>query len=163
MPDAKTCPTCGRPLDEHNRHLRFRLPEPVLDVPEAERASRTWGNDVLMQVQEVGAFVRILVPVRLTGGYTVTFGAWLGVHPDDLRRAYDAWWTPDYRELRLSGVLANGLPPWEERTYRKPLDAAVLDPDRVPYAATSPDVEMQRVLSEEWPHELILKALARYG
>jgi len=66
----------------------FRLPEPVLDVPEAERASRTWGNDVLMQVQGVGAFVRILVPVHLTGGYTVTFGAWLGLHPDDLRRAH---------------------------------------------------------------------------
>jgi hypothetical protein len=29
----------------------------------------------------VGAFLRALLPVQLTGGYTVTFGVWVGVHP----------------------------------------------------------------------------------
>jgi hypothetical protein len=105
------CPTCGRPLDEHQRHLRFRLLQPVLEVPEADRTARTWGNDVLMQVQDVGAFVRVMVPVRLTGGYTVRFGAWLSVRPEDLRHAWEVWWTPAYAELRLAGVLANMLPP----------------------------------------------------
>ena len=80
------CPTCGRRLDEHRRHLRFRLP--VLEVPEEDRADRTWGNDVMMQVQAVGCFVRILIPVRLTGGYTVTYGAWLAV----MRRVLRAEW-----------------------------------------------------------------------
>jgi hypothetical protein len=79
-----TCPKCGRPLDDHNRHLRFTWPDPVLSVPESERHSRTWGNDVLMQVKDVGSFVRVLLPVRLSGGYTVTFGTWLSVHPEDL-------------------------------------------------------------------------------
>jgi len=86
-----SCPTCGRALDEHDRHLRFTVPEPVLGIPEAERPARTWGNDVLMQVQDIGAFVRILVPVNLAGSYKITYGAWLSVSPDDLRRAWEVW------------------------------------------------------------------------
>jgi hypothetical protein len=131
----------------------------VLDVPEAERAERTWGNDVLMQVQGVGEFVRILIPIKLTGGYTVTFGAWLSVSPEDLRHAWKIWWKPEYARLRLTGVLANKLPGWECDTYVKPLVAAVVDPDKVPYALDSPDVFMRRVLTEEWPHELVLGAI----
>lgn len=162
MDHLGACPTCGRPRDEHNRHLRFKLPQPVLDAPEEERDARTWGNDVLMQVQGVGAFVRVLVPVKLTGGYSVTFGAWLSVSPDDLRRAYDIWWTPEYGTLRLSGVLANMLPGWERETYAKPLDAAVRDPQSVPYAVFSADDFLRRVLTEEWPHEQVLAAVAPF-
>ncbi|HEY7138869.1 MAG TPA: DUF2199 domain-containing protein [Methylomirabilota bacterium] len=156
------CPTCGRLLDEHRRHLRFRLPQPVLEVPEGERAERTWGNDVLMQVREVGSFVRVLVPVRLTGGYTVTYGAWLFVRPEDLRHAWEVWWTPEYAQLRLAGLLANMLPAWESHTYGKPLAIAVRDPESAPYAVDSSDDFMRRVLQDEWPHEPILDAIARY-
>ncbi|HEY3038616.1 MAG TPA: DUF2199 domain-containing protein [Pyrinomonadaceae bacterium] len=156
------CPTCGRSLDEHNRHIRFGVPEPVLSVPEKERAARTWGNDVLMQVQGVGAFVRILVPVKLTGGYTVTYGAWLSVQPDDLRHACDVWFAPSYMDLCLRGVLANMLPGWESETYVKPVEAAVLNVEQVPYAVDSPDDFMRRVIKDEWPHEFVLDAIAPY-
>ena len=159
---AEICPHCGRPLDAHNRHLRFALPEPVLDVPVAERAARTWGSDVLMQVQDVGAFVRVLVPVHLTGGFTVTFGAWLGVHPDDLRKAYELWWTEEYSGLKLEGRLANMLPPWESEIYAKPLNVVVRNRDEVPYADSSSDDFLQNVLTREWPHEHVLAAVARY-
>jgi len=159
---AALCPSCGRPLDEHNRHIRFGVPEPVLDVPEEERAERTWGNDVLMQVRDVGAFVRILVPVKLTGGYTVTYGAWLGVRPEDLRHAWEEWWAPSYASLRLRGLLANMLPGWESETYGKPLEAAVLDVEQVPYAVDSEDEFMRQVLQAEWPHQAVLAAVAPY-
>gem|GEM_PF-5983322 len=69
------CPTCGRPLDEHNRHLRFGVPEPVLSVPKEERAARTWGNDVLMQVQGIGSFVRILIPALHKKSDTTCFSS----------------------------------------------------------------------------------------
>jgi hypothetical protein len=147
------CPTCGRPLDEHNRHLRFGVPEPVLGIPEAERPARTWGNDVLMQVEDVGAFVRILVPVTLSGGYKITYGAWLSVSPQDLRRAWEVWRLPSYADLRLDGVLANMLPGWEDDTYAKPVTASVLDVEQIPYAVDSQDPFMRRVLNDEWPHE----------
>ena len=162
MTASPVCPHCGRDLDQHNRHLRFRLPEPVLAVPEAERAERTWGTDVLTMVQGVGAFVRILVPVRLTGGYTVTYGAWLGVHPDDLKRAYDIWWDKSYATFEVEGRLANMLPPWENESYGRPLRAAVRDPDAVPYATESSDPQLQRILQDEWPLSLVLDAVAPY-
>lgn len=152
---SEACAICGRPKDEHNRHLRFRLPEPALELPEAERASRTWGNDVLLQIQGLGAFVRILVPVHLTGGYTITFGAWLGVHPDDLRKAHDVWLTESYRDLALDGRLANMLPPWESQTIAQPLRAVVQDSEALPVAVDSTDSFLHRVLTEEWPHEEI--------
>jgi hypothetical protein len=43
-----------------------------------------------MQVPGVGAFARPLLPVHLTGEYTVTFGLWLAVHPDEMRVALPA-------------------------------------------------------------------------
>jgi hypothetical protein len=32
MMEAPVCPTCGRLLGEHDRDLRFRLPQPVLEA-----------------------------------------------------------------------------------------------------------------------------------
>jgi hypothetical protein len=115
-----------------------------------------------MQVQGVGAFVRILIPVKLTGGYTVTYGAWLSVHPDDLRHAWEEWTAPTYGALRLQGVLANMLPGWESETYVKPVEAEVLNIEEVPYAVSSTDDFMRRVLKDEWPHEFVLDAIAPY-
>jgi hypothetical protein len=156
------CPSCGRPLDDHNRHIRFGVPEPVLSIPEGDRAALTWGNDVLMQVEGIGGFVRILVPVKLTGGYTVTYGAWLSVESDDLRRAWEVWMDPAYADLRLGGVLANMLPGWESETYVKPLETAVLNVEHAPYAIDSSDDFMRRVLQDEWPHEDVLAAIGPY-
>jgi hypothetical protein len=159
---TKVCPTCGRPLDEHDRHIRFKLPEPVLSVPEEERAAITWGNDVLMAVKDIGSFVRILIPVKLSGGYTVTYGAWLSVRSEDLRRAWEVWTDDAYADLRLNGYLANMLPAWENETLAKPLEAVVLDTEQTPYAVNSSDSFMRRVLEDEWPHELVLAAIAPY-
>lgn len=70
-------------------------------------------------------------------------------------RPLEIWRTPAYSGLRLDGVLANTLPAWPSETYAKPLAAAVLDVDHVPYAVDSPDDFMRRVLREEWPHDLL--------
>ncbi len=156
------CPSCGRALDEHNRHIRFGVPEPVLAIPKEDRAAVTWGNDVLMQVKGIGGFVRILVPIKLTGGYTVTYGAWLSVDSPTLQRAWELWEDEGYKDLRLHGVLANMLPGWEEETYVKPIEAAVINTEHTPYAVASPDEFMSRVLNDEWPHEFVLAAIAPF-
>jgi hypothetical protein len=116
-----------------------------------------------MRVEGLGGFIRILVPVNLTGGYTVTFGAWLSVESDDLRRAWEVWEDPAYADLRFDGVLANMLPGWESETYQKPLEVAVLKVEHTPYAVASSDDFMRRVLHDEWPHEDVLAAVAPYG
>ena len=79
-------------------------------IPEGDRPGLTWGNDVLMQVEGAGSFVRILVPIKLTGGHTTTYGAWLSVHPEDLRRAWEVWTTPAYKELRLQVCWPTSFP-----------------------------------------------------
>ncbi|AZS44410.1 hypothetical protein BWL13_01999 [Microbacterium oleivorans] len=71
----------GHELDEYDRHIRFRLPDPVLAHPGSEYADDTWGlidgdpmQSSFLMVQHVGCFLRALLPVQLTGGYSVTFG-----------------------------------------------------------------------------------------
>jgi hypothetical protein len=143
--------------------VRFRLPDPVLDVPQREYTPGTWSSEadpsraVLLQVPGVGAFVRCLLPVRLTGGHAITFGVWLGVHPDDLQRAAAVWWEPAYRDLVLEGRLANALPVWG--LLAAPAEARVHDEDETPYVVGSPDPLLARVLSEAWPHEDVLAAV----
>lgn len=67
------CELCGRPTDAHDRQVRFRLPDPVLRASEQDRAQGTWKTHedpdaaVMMMVPELGAFVRALLPVQLTG------------------------------------------------------------------------------------------------
>ena len=75
--------------------------------------------------------------MRLTGGYTINYAAWLAVYPDDLRRAWEVWWTPAHADLRLAGILANKLPAWEAETYGKPLVAAVGIPTPRPTRLTA--------------------------
>ena len=163
MSTPGTCELCGRSLDEHDRDLRFRLPEPVLRLPDKERTEGTWLNEpdpdraVMMQVPDVGAFVRCLLPVKLSGGYQLHFGLWLEIHPDDVKRVFGQWWEPTYGTLTFDGRLANRLPVWD--LYGTPASAKVVEEDETPYIVASESAELTRVLTDEWPHEDVLPAL----
>jgi hypothetical protein len=154
-----TCSTCGRDLDLHDRHVRFTLPDPVLDSAEREAASGTWlshgtaRDSVMMYVPAFGAFVRALLPIRLADGHTLTYGVWLGVDPRKLQSIIDVWWAPEYRDLRLRGRLANAIRPWG--LLGTPVDTVVRDPDETPYCDHSDDPDLDRVLHSEWPHDVL--------
>ncbi|MFC7876883.1 DUF2199 domain-containing protein [Isoptericola sp. NPDC057391] len=160
---ASTCPSCGRELTAHERDVRFSLPDPVLNLPEREETDGFWmsgpsaSESVMMQVPSMGAFVRALLPVQLTGGYSVRFGVWVGVHPNDLQHAAKVWWKPEYAELRLSGRLANAVEPWG--MLAAPVELAVLDPDVSPWCVGSSDELLSAVLGREWDHQLVLDQL----
>jgi hypothetical protein len=145
--------------------MRFGLPDPVLAMPAWEQLPDVWmshddpSESVMMQVPGAGPFVRCLLPVHLTGGFTITFGVWLSVHPDDLQDAFRVWWKPEYRDLILEGVLANALPVWG--LLGSPAQARVVDDDETPYITDSPDDALSRVLREQWTHDEILAALPR--
>lgn len=162
MPTSPPCAECGRPTDDHDRHVRFRVPDPVLAAGEAP-AEDLWTTDpdplraVLLQRQGVGAFVRCLLPVELSGGYTVTFGVWVAVHPHDLQRAFRAWHAESYPELVLEGRLANALPVWG--LLAAPVRAGVRVVDETPYVMSSSDDVLQEVLTRRWSHEQVLAAL----
>ena len=159
---TQTCGSCGRPLDSHNRHVRFTFPDPVLAASEQQRR-KAWQSEpdanraVMMQVPEVGPFLRAVLQVQLSGGYTLTFGLWLLVRPDDLQRAFRIWWSPEYADFTVEGWLGNALPPWG--LLAAPVTAVVRDPNQTPYCDRSPEPMLARILTEEWPHEDVLGAL----
>src|SRR5205823_19536 len=139
---AGLCATCGRPLDSHDRHVRFRLPDSLLDATN-EQFEGAWQSDrdpnraVMMQVPGHGAFVRALLPIHLTGGHTLTFGLWISINPDDLQHAYRTWWSPEYAQLELHGWLANAIQPWG--MLATPVSTVVRNQDETPYCVTSAD------------------------
>ena len=108
------CSCCGVPLDPVDLDIRCELPDPVLKLS-PERQSAVWGNRNFQQADGVGAFVRCLMPVALTGQASVTYSVWLSVHPDQLQQAYADWETPAYADLKLDGVIANAVKPWPVR------------------------------------------------
>src|SRR5438128_2067983 len=143
------CPTCARPVESYDRHVRFQLPDPVVNArPTGSRD--TWlshsdaNSSVMMQVRDLGAFVRALLPVRLTDGYMLTFGVWVAIPPDDLKSTFAIWWEPEYQALHLEGLLANAIPPWG--LLGAPVSLAVRDPDETPYCVASPIKELADVL-----------------
>lgn len=158
-----TCAMCGRARDEHNRHVRFMLPDAVLASADRENTAGTWLSDadartsVMMQVPGIGTFVRALLPVALEGDASVTFGVWLAIHPDELQRVFRVWWEPEYADLVVDGWLANALPVWG--LLAAPVRAVVRNPDETPYCDTSSDEQLAAVLTREWPHELVLGAI----
>lgn len=158
------CAHCGLELDEHDRNIRFRLPDPVLARPGSEHADDTWGlvdgdpmRSTFLMVQHVGCFLRALLTVQLTDGYSVTFGVWVAVRQEDLRHAYDTWWEPGYASLAIDGILANDIPPFGLGGRAVRVEAR--DENALPECTSSPDPELAHVLHATWDHRTVLDAL----
>ncbi|MCV2393134.1 DUF2199 domain-containing protein [Actinotalea sp. M2MS4P-6] len=157
------CVQCGRALDQHDRQVRFRLPDPVLSAFGGALPDDAWLDApdpsvaVMMQVPRLGAFVRVLAPIPLSGGFSVTFGAWLGVHPDDLQRAFRVWHAPAYADLDLDGRLANDL--LDRGVLGAPARATVLNVLHTPYVTTSTDERLVELLRGPSDHDDVLSHL----
>ena len=65
----RTCGMCGQALAAHDRDVRFRLPDPVLESPEQHRVEDSWlcepdpNKASLMQFPKMSPFVRALLPI----------------------------------------------------------------------------------------------------
>ncbi|MEU0093101.1 DUF2199 domain-containing protein [Kribbella sp. NPDC006257] len=160
MPNAP-CPTCGRPVDEHDRNVRFTLPTPLFELPDWRQAPGLWMShetpteSVMLQAEGVGAFIRAVLPIRLADDHRLTYGVWVGVPPDLLQEAFAVWWgdNPAYKDLRLTGVLANKVLPWG--LLGAPVVATVEDVEATPYCTESADPMLARVLTEVWAHDVL--------
>jgi hypothetical protein len=97
--------------------------------------------------------------MRALPGYTVHFGVWVAIAPDDLQRAFRVWWEPANAELELDGFLANSLPGWD--CLGSPVHLIVRNPEHTPYVVASDDQDLQAVLRGRWPHESVLSLLPR--
>jgi hypothetical protein len=127
---GRTC--CDTPLDTKALNVRCFLPDALLAVPTADRAPR-WGTQALLYAPDVGAFMRVLLPLRLTGGMSLTYGTWIAISDEDFGHAMACWDAPAYAELRISGTLANAITPWRAETLDAPVTTAVRDVGQIPY------------------------------
>jgi hypothetical protein len=60
---------CGSPVDAHDRQVRFRLPEPVLDSPGQERVPGAW-----LSHESPEASVMMQIPGGRVGGVVDCYG-----------------------------------------------------------------------------------------
>lgn len=100
----------------------------------------------------IGSFIRSLLRVHLTGGFAVTFGIWLQVSPQELRRANDLLVGDDqtYATFRVQGHVANSIPLWGVQVLGKEVVAQVRDASELPLIVQSSDPLVSRVINEEW-------------
>ena len=158
MPDhLPDCPCCGGALSPVDFAVRSTWPDPLLALSPAERDA-TWGNEHLRVADGLGAFVRCLMPVRLTGGGTLEYSVWLRVPEQAVRHASEIWEAPEYADLRLTGTVANAVQPWTDM-LGAPARAEVRDSESIPYLVADEGTLMHRVLHDEWDRDDVLSRL----
>jgi hypothetical protein len=157
---VERCSLCGRPLETHQRDLRFKLPDAIVEMPEEER-ELSWGGEAMVAARGVGQFVRVLLPVRLSGGYDVRYGTWLSVSSEDGRRAWEVWDKASYLDLELAGFLANAIEPWGKGLLGAEARAKVRKQDELPYIVSSSNELLALVLNKEWAHEDVLDSFPK--
>ena len=164
MSAEHSCGTCGREVNDHNVHIRFFLPDAVLQSAEQHHAPDAWlsheepNGSVMMQIPGIGSFVGALLPVSLSEGHMLTFGVWVAISTPELHRTLSTWWAPEYADLRLTGFIANTVNPWG--LLGAPVTLEVRNPEHPPYCVSSPQQDLSDVLQQEWPHEILDGLLA---
>lgn len=150
---------CGHVRDPQDRHIRFSLPDALFErVSAGEEVPDLWmshddpDSSVMLAAPGLGSFVRVLLRVRLDDGTGLTYGTWLQVEHDELLRANEVWFAPEYSDLVLEGRLANDVPPGG--VLGAHARAVVTDPDATPSIDSSDDSVLARVLTEVWPAHL---------
>jgi hypothetical protein len=155
----RVCAQCGQSVEGPDYDFRFRLPDPVFELPEAEQEQRIWDGGDFVGASGVGVFVRVLLRVALTEDCQITYGTWLGVlTEEDFDRAQSLWHDPEYPSLVLDGVLANAIEPWG-RSMMTPVRVAVRDPGQVPYVEAMHDEAMSKILTDTWSRSWVLSAM----
>jgi hypothetical protein len=151
------CSRCGAGVEPVDLDILTALPDPVRDLP-ADRRAAASGNRDFQMLDGVGAFIRCLMPVRLSGGGQLTYSVWLSVDDDQLRAAYADWETPAYRDLVLDGTIANAIRPWPDLSGES-ARAEVRETDVLPYLVGEPGSLLEEVLTVEWDRDDVLSRI----
>jgi hypothetical protein len=150
------CPNCGIAPDPEGKpfSITFEQPDVIEEIP--EELLDTWGADPFLAIKDIGFFVRVILPVKLTDGYGVHFGTWLEVHSEDFRTAWQQWNFPEYKDLAIDGYVANDIAPWGKIPHAL-VKATVVDMAEVPYLTSSDNEAISKILADTWPHDDVLQ------
>ena len=153
------CACCGIAPDPQGKpfSITFEKPDVLFEI--RDELLDTWGDDPFFAIKDVGFFVRVILPVKLTDGFSVNFGTWLECHAEDFRRAWQTWNFPEYKDLEFEGYVGNDIAPWPRFPHAL-VKATVRDMADVPYLTSSQNEVITRILAETWPHDDVLKPYA---
>jgi hypothetical protein len=152
------CSCCGAPLDGVDLDIRSALPDAFLALSAEQRAS-AWGNSDFQRLEGIGGFLRCLMPVRLSGGGSVTYSVWLRLDDEQLRHALAVWSTPEYAALELHGEVANAIKPWPG-LLGEAAGAVIRDAGTLPYLVADENSLLSRVLTDVWDRDDVLSRIA---
>jgi hypothetical protein len=159
-PPSLTCSECGQPVDGRDLDFRFKLPDPLLTIPPADRDRQIQGSgDGVWAEDGTERYLRALLHVRLTEGCTIRYGTWVGLtSPTDWNRA-SAWWhAPEYANLAFDARLANAIEPWGEPLMGR-VHVAVRAQNELPYIESFADEKLNEVLTTVWSRDWVLAAI----
>ncbi|HEX8869977.1 MAG TPA: hypothetical protein VF821_30220 [Lentzea sp.] len=144
------CGCCGAEITSTDRiDYRLNRPEPLIGVPSEQLGAPTGG---LLVGPDGDSYLRCLLPVRLTGGVELVFGAWMRISKVDAMYAHAVWDNDsEYPNFRVSGTFANVILPWD--LLGVPVEAAVLNADELPYYTSHP------LLDREWDRDEVLSCI----
>ena len=156
---GEPCACCGIAADPSGRpfSITFGMPDVIFEI--REELLDTWGDDPFLAIKGIGFFVRVIMPVKLTDGFSVNFGTWLEIHVNDFRKAWQTWNFPEYADLELQGYVGNNIEPWKRFPHAL-VKATVRELEQVPYLTSSENEVFAKVLGETWPHADVLTPYA---
>jgi len=148
--------TCGIAPDPQGRpfSITFTLPDVHYDIhPEL---LDTWGDDPFLAIKDVGFYLRVLLPVKLTDGYSVN-----SAHGSRsiLKSSTPAWEQVELPRVqglclrRPSGQSPGAL---EAHAGARHVKAKVLDVAQVPVRRRESGSSGARIITETWPHDEVL-------
>ena len=94
-----TCSCCGRQFDELPLDWDTIAPAPYLDIPEAERASRTELTEAFCTVDRDTFYIRGLIELPIIGhAGRLAFGVWGSLSAASKQKVSEVWNSPERAE-----------------------------------------------------------------
>ncbi|MDT7783573.1 MAG: hypothetical protein QOF58_1992, partial [Pseudonocardiales bacterium] len=149
---------CGEVLDPNNLAWDNWLPDDLADLSDEERSERiVFESRVFIVANGYGTAARVILPITLDTGHTVTLGVWMS--PDDpetmgetAREGGDPW-----IGYAFTGKLLNAVHPWPETSHTKITAQGFADRE-LARVVDAEDPVLKRVLTEKWPHRVVVDA-----
>lgn len=114
------------------------------------------GLRALLEAEGVGCFVRVMLPLALSGDTWLAVGTWVRVGEADFGAAQRGWESFGYEEMVLAGTLANAVAPFGDELLHAPVTVGVRDRDDLPYVIGSDRPGVARVLATVWDRDHVL-------
>lgn len=139
------CAHCGEPIAEGQQAIRMELPDAVLGLPTDDYIHN---DDEAFRSDFLSAFIngefRYYMRVLLDHG---SICAWLEGTEADIHAFTKVWDKPkQYLGRRITGQLANAIPPWGDAVLGAECTAEVLVADHLPYITSSTNPTLRKAL-----------------